>query len=437
MKKKINKTHLLVLEKDKDRNNGSVATRYVPIVSPLRKELDKLYRLCENETSTIDDIRKHVKNNTQLKEVLSAKDFCGSLSKPFQGINGISFDYKKRKSYKDGAAKPEKYKKSKYFKQTIEEEFKLRDLPYAIDETYDKVVRKKNVLAVSHRSVGWSAPEFVLGKGLTIQFITNFGYGTVSYFFTKLKFRSIDIIPYSEWVLYRDSIYNELIQYSKKHHLDHRSWIKAMEFGRDAINLYTEDKKQFILQYVIVELNEMVQGLEHIISSSYPYYSENNSGSRSNKKFKNRRSLMQYRGNKVSGALDFIKSLTKFKSIAKVEKLIERIEIANKKVRPMLVKELGLVTLELEIKKQKQSAVEKKYLAIKNKYEYLHKLKRKKKNNAKFRKEHPEFRITKSSYKNICRKNIKVNKLIGELEEHEEDFKENIEDIDIYFRFEP
>ena len=36
----------------------------------------------------------------------------------------------------------------------------------------------------------------------SVEIKTNFGYGSVSYFYTKLKYKNIEITPFSEWVDY-------------------------------------------------------------------------------------------------------------------------------------------------------------------------------------------------------------------------------------------
>ncbi len=72
-------------------------------------------------------------------------------------------------------------------------------------------------------------------------------------FYAKLIFKDIDIIPFSEWVEYRNITYNEILQYSRKYKVENQSWKNAMEYVKDASNLCIKDELNFIKTYIITE----------------------------------------------------------------------------------------------------------------------------------------------------------------------------------------
>ena len=57
-----------------------------------------------------------------------------------------------------------------------------------------------------------------------------------------LKYKNIDITPFSDWVHYRFAQFNDIIRYSKSHVLTQQSWYEAMLFTKDACNLSLSDE---------------------------------------------------------------------------------------------------------------------------------------------------------------------------------------------------
>ena len=149
-------------------------------------------------------------------------------------------------------------------------ELEYRDLAYALELAYEKAEDKKSIISISHRKIGWTEAPFRATKNLKVQFRTNFGYGKSSYFYVKLRFKEIDIIPFSEWVKYRFINYKEIMRYSQSYVLENQNWKTAMEYVRDAINLCIEDELGFIEKYLITECKWLITGLKEICNVEKP-----------------------------------------------------------------------------------------------------------------------------------------------------------------------
>jgi hypothetical protein len=84
-----------------------------------------------------------------------------------------------------------------------------------------------------------------------------------------LKYKNIDITPFSEWVDYEFAQFSEIIRYSQSYILRNEYWLDAMEYSRDACNLSLVDEVKFVEKYVIDECEKMVRGLENILNKEY------------------------------------------------------------------------------------------------------------------------------------------------------------------------
>ncbi|MCF8460259.1 MAG: hypothetical protein K9G46_06015 [Flavobacteriales bacterium] len=174
---------------------------------------------------------------------------------------------------------------------------------------------------------------------------TNFGYGSVSYFYTRIRYKELDVIPFSDWILYERAHLFEIIRYSAKHELINRSWIEALEYSRDACNLSLTDETAFVRKYVIDECERMVLGLEGFLhGNKFKFIDGQRIFTDVHKEGHN---LIEFRGEKLSGALDFIEKINEFEKIAEVDEFVTRIETCNSKVLPMLVNEGLLIEDEL------------------------------------------------------------------------------------------
>ena len=151
---------------------------------------------------------------------------------------------------------------------------------FNIEFAYDKAKKVPNILVYSHRISGWSNPEYKITDNLRQQVKTNFGYGSVSYFYSLITFKNIQITPFSEWIDYRYSNFSEVIRYTRsfrsrvlvldrnnkpwyyKTKIDNSYWHNAIEFTKNAANLSLTNEEEFVEKYIISECENLVNGLE-------------------------------------------------------------------------------------------------------------------------------------------------------------------------------
>jgi hypothetical protein len=230
-------------------------------------------------------------------------------------------------------------------KEDIIEEFALRVKAYRIEKTYNTanlLIDKGKALAFSHRKIGWTSLPFNLNEKFQVQFNTNFGYGYVSYFYLVVKYKDIIIIPYSDWVVYKNAGIYEIQCYTKKYLVKDESWLETMEDCKNLFNLSKLNEKKFIEKYIIDEAKVMVDGLKSIMK-----YNE----------FKLLRldkdivtlkmdgyKIIEYRGEKISGALKFISHLTNFNDNQEIMEIIKEIKNINLELLPILQRENELLT---------------------------------------------------------------------------------------------
>jgi len=430
MSKKINESHLIVLKKN--AYDDGVSIDYLPIINPLRKVFDDAYLKCDDDKFNMEYVNEILDYDHGLREVLQDYNFCLHVRRPWQGLDDnskISFSHSKD-DLTEEEKKNEVLKDKKDLKEILEE----HDLAYAIELAYENAENDSNIVAISHRKHGWAYPSFNLTKNLGVQFFTNFGYGNSSYFCIKLRFKNIDIIPFSEWVRYSDSRYDELLSYSQDYYVKNSSWKGAMAYTRSAVNLCVEDESKFIEKYITSECEWLVNGLKDIIAER-----------RAMNDFDEKIDRIKYKGMKVSGALNFIKSINEYDSVISVKKFIKDIEWLSKDMLPVLFQELGQVNYDLYLAEGKLTESKLGYDNIKKQFLPLDKLrdrilKIENKNpdtgnvlSGLFSKKYHDFDEIQIEYRKIKKKHDDIEGSIWHLNSYDRSFKSYIEKITNYF----
>jgi hypothetical protein len=363
MKKKINEEVLCVLKKNQLTNQLEV--EYVKIESAFPLIIQNLQTLCDDSNSSLDQLVKFFEENKELDELSHYYFYCESLDGVRQGLNVYDqntideiitrqqvmlLNQENRPLTYDIKGAVTDYKKK------VKENYILWVKAYSINLAYDLCGKDKNNLAFSHRKPGWSNPIYKPTTNFSTEIKTNFGYGKSSYFYTILKYKNIEITPFSEWIHYQFAKFYEIVRYSKKHTLKNEYWLEAMEFSKEAYNLSLTDEVEFIEKYIIDECDTMVSGLEDILKKEHFSFKnrENNDLKIVDKKG---HALIAYRGEKISGALDFIVKILEFKNITSINSFIERIEACNRKIKPVLRDESIIMKAKILNLNEKQSAL--------------------------------------------------------------------------------
>ena len=176
-------------------------------------------------------------------------------------------------------------------------------------------------------TLGWSSFTYPVTDDVIITIGTNFGYGGSSYFHLGLRYKGIDILPYSFMVNYYYADQDDLIRYTRRYVVNHESWNNAFEFVERMANLAAGNPDAFVKEVIVNEVREMVEGLRSMLPSSNVFMKRylraaGNAGRKDYETVRNmtRDEVEKYRvypgemgmvikAEKATGALDFLDNL--------------------------------------------------------------------------------------------------------------------------------
>lgn len=368
---KVNETHICVLRKKDDEDELFVD--FIELKLRNNNQLLELKDMSENENRSVLELIDYVENSN-LNDLTKSFNFCKSLGGSFQScpwVQKISYseyhklleEYEleiKKAESQEGKENAKKQKQD--FKNLKRENFYNQIInhvtPYLLECKYTELEKDDSVLAFSHRRIGWSKPEFHLSDDLSVVYKTNFGYGASSYFYTNIRYKGIDILPYSDWIIYWNVQKEEIIRYTRRHLLDNNEWIKTMAFTAEMYNSSVQDPSRFVENWIINEVDEMVKGLERILNENKDYQVLNSYFHKSKTIYLMGRKLVRFKGEKISGALIFLEKLKELHSIySGIELYIERIMKCNMDIYPKLILEVKQMNNELDDLNKKLSDI--------------------------------------------------------------------------------
>lgn len=126
----------------------------------------------------------------------------------------------------------------------------------------------------STENIGWTGYTYEINNDIKIDVNTNFGYGMSSYFFVNVKYKNIDILPYSMTVCYYKARMADFIRYTRMYNTVSESWDLALDFVTKTSNEAIASTDDFIKKWIVNEIDTMMSGLKHIASN--PHQSFNN-----------------------------------------------------------------------------------------------------------------------------------------------------------------
>lgn len=377
----INEDILLLLIE----NNGVVDISTIPIDNHFEQEAITLNQLCQGSNDNIQEITKFI--NSSLKPKLPTNkvfNYCKDLDKAFHSVR-VNIELGIKTIMKDRDAIFAKQKiaiqerkdfnlKENFtsFKSQIEDKIYLWFKAFNIELAYVKAKKTQKMLVYSHKMSGWLNPEFKITGNLKQEIKTNFGYGSVSYFYSILTYKNIQITPFSEWIDYRFANFSEVIRYTRsfrtripvtdeygklryyKTKIDSSYWYNAIAFTKNAANLSLSNEKEFVDKYIISECEKMVDGLENIYKETqFEFVDENQVAVENDKIIKlrvdfNGYELLDFRTEKIVGALDFLVKIIEYNSIIPTYNYKNRIVALNRKLIPNVYNALDNQKRELE-----------------------------------------------------------------------------------------
>jgi hypothetical protein len=373
---KINEDFLCVLKKS--RGSKLIELGCVEIVKLLPVEIDGLNNICDDNDSSLGDIMQYIKN-THTLNVLYERiyKYALKLNGSFQQFNSnienlystiLNFINKINEASDTITIDDSLKSEANGLKKHIKSFFNIWHDAHSISATYQNCEKDPMVLSYSHRITGWSSPIYELTEYFSYEVKTNFGYGNSSYFYIILRYRNIIVTPFSDWINYELASYKQIIRYTRSFELENASWLPALEFVMKTCNLSIINEQKFIEEYIIKECEKMTAGLE-IILQKETFEFKNNDGYY--KKQMNGYILSHFRGEKISGALNFISKIIEFESKVNVSKYIERIESVNIKIKPILSLEIPKILKEANVLKENIDVISANLLSKQKEHEKL------------------------------------------------------------------
>jgi hypothetical protein len=213
----------------------------------------------------------------------------------------------------------------------------------ALTATYKQCEKNNIIKFYSHRKRGWAGPIIELNSALSAKFDTNFGFGKNSYFYVKLIYKGVNIVPFSDLIRYRNI--GEIKAFSRKFTPDNRDWQDAMEFVRDAYNLLMENESSFVQKFIVNEIQNLPKNLNTIMTEDAFYFDDIKykydelSGELLKSKFAGTE-LIKLRAEKLTQALGLIPTIEEFSDFAEIDLSILKIKKLNKDFLPILATEI-------------------------------------------------------------------------------------------------
>jgi hypothetical protein len=128
----------------------------------------------------------------------------------------------------------------------------------------ESIKKDSQVRMLSHEHIGWTTIRHNISDDLTITIDTNFGYGTSSYFLLNVRYKGIDLLPYSTLVKYYYVGVAEIKKCTRSYRPDRENWALAMDFVADVGNKTKNGELSFVRNWLKEEINEMISRLYSI-----------------------------------------------------------------------------------------------------------------------------------------------------------------------------
>lgn len=225
--------------------------------------------------------------------------------------------------------------------------------------------KKENIL-YSHKYRGWSQPRYRLDQDLEIEFNTNFGYGRSSYFHLIIIYKNIHLVNFIDWIDYRVKGVSQIKKYTRRYQrsiakagaenefINDDNWEEAIEEADSMCQTYLNDYNEFINNFVLNSLENMISVLEEIIDINIVSGEFNKKHRLFEDTFESKlykdcspmianSVVMSVKGSKISGALELISNILELDGFFSINEHISRIKNLNIRMYPLIMKEIKLV----------------------------------------------------------------------------------------------
>lgn len=250
-------------------------------------------------------------------------------------------------------------------------------------DAVNKITQEASVKMFSTENIGWNNFPYEINNDVKISVKTNFGYGSSSYFTLAVQYKGLDILPYSYIVKYYKANMADIIRCTRSYMACRESWLASFDFVSDFVNKSVEDPDGFVESYIMQEVTEMMTGLEAIATDPEVYIGKIRKNKADpfviyirpmlNNEEKRLQSYpdempMLFKVEKITGALDFLNSLTAIaKIVNKVQPYIDRLLDINTALYPEIQEAMKRITNRINENKPIKENLEKLISDLSNK----------------------------------------------------------------------
>lgn len=185
-----------------------------------------------------------------------------------------------RQKYRKEIAKWEKERdreirlKQGEYKEKVRNEYIDEVRRYIYAQCIDRVMPNiaASSIMYSNEKMGWYKPDYKISDDVLISIRTNFCYGNAAHFHVNLNYKGINILPYSDIVIYYYSNMMDNIRYTVDYVPKRSNWVHAMSFVADISNLIKTDRERFEKEWIIDKIEKMMDGLKTINNDINKYF---------------------------------------------------------------------------------------------------------------------------------------------------------------------
>ena len=370
----MNKNYIGVVVKDK---NGNLSFEREQISKDYEDLKDRLRSMCDNSNRTLLDLQTAF--SSVLRNSKNHYPLCLSYYYNDSYIRGIN--YPQEITYDEYQEKIRDYDnklhKMRYYQMTSKEILQFMETElinfkkelkvnyykecekfidaYNFNKTTELIKGRECSVMYSTEDIGWTTYEYSVNDDVKITIDTNFGYGSVSYFFLCMKYKGINILPYTAYINYYNANVVEIMRYTRQYSTcDRDSWNLALKFVVDTANLAKDNADEFINKWIINEVKEMYEGLENFMRNpdtqlqrfidqkrqsinGFCYMAIDTKWSDLENMYKLYANEMStvFKAEKITGALSFLEKLkTLTPHFPKIQNYIDGINNLNNQLRP-------------------------------------------------------------------------------------------------------
>jgi hypothetical protein len=353
IRSKINNQKLCVLcRNDHDR---LFEVRYLDIQDHFQESFSYLEQLCKNEHVDLGYIKTIIESNPQFSQLDGDFKYCHILDSAYldvvvsnpSAINEIAVKINNLNNQNYNNGNDNLKNEVNRYKLSLLKKYEIWVNAYNISKAYILAENDPKIKVYSHRYRGWFKASYSLTNNFHVRVQTNFGFGTSSYFFVIITYKDLEITPFSEWVSYQYAKFHDIIRYTRTYELKNEFWFDALNFCAEACNVLLRSEINFVENYILDECEKMVSGLERLLYQN-KFTFKNRAGKTEEITFESHY-LVEFRGEKISGALDFIIKIRQFDAICSTISFIKRIEKCSLYIDPVLADEIVLVDKSIKI----------------------------------------------------------------------------------------